>query len=286
VLVPLLIAALAVAVPAAAPAPAGVVPPCSPLGSGAAAIEIAPASVQVVSLLNRLGEQTGRRMTVQPIRGAQLSVDLPVDSFVAEPAGGWLLYGIPGRAGSEVRAINLDTGCDSRLAQIAAVARAAVLDATATGVYVHAVEQVGRADRGVTRIDLATGAHAQAVPPFVPVADFGPVFATRLAWDIAGSALVVQSCGARTCVMRLLDTASGAQLTYAQPHGALIAATDERIYAFAAGHDRPAPVLSIDRASGTVAVVAEEVYEAVLADPTNQPRLRLETTAGWQELQP
>jgi hypothetical protein len=306
VLIPLLVAGLAIAVPAAslpaggtkagaaaaapttakaAPAkPAATIAPCPPLNVA----RQAPlgASFQLDGVLSRNGEQVGLRLTIRPAQAAAVAIALPADSFAGDGTGGWLLYGKAVRGGSEVHAVDLAGGCDMRLVRLAGVARGALLDAGASNLYVHSVDAATRADGGVTRVALPTGEATTVVPPFIAGEEFGPVFATGLLWSSDGAALAVQSCGALACATRLLDVASGAVTAYGVPHGELIGVSGEWLYALAFGDARPVPLLAIERAGGAVQVVATAVDEAALVGLPGQPKLRYHTADGWQEVQP
>lgn len=259
--------------------------PCTPLRGQRAHAVTAPA-VKVEGLLSERGEHTGRRVTLRARQGAEVSVTLPGESFVAQPSGDWLVYGTTGRRESEVRAVDLETGCDVRLTRVDGIARGAILDPAGAALYVHAVDARSRRDLGVTRIDLATGEGSAALARFMPPDGFGPVYATSLSWTMDGASLAVQSCGGETCHTRLLDTANRAVSTYATPHGGLVGVSATDLIAFAEGHDRPAPLLAIDRADGDVRILVEEAYAAELSGTATSPVLRIETPAGWQEVTP
>jgi hypothetical protein len=258
-------------------------PTCSPLASRGPAGG-PPASASVKGVLNKNGELTARRLEVGTRGGRKVAVSLPTDSFAAEPANGWLLYGVATGGGSEVRGVDLESGCDARLARLAGIARGAVLAADGGTLFVHAVDAATRADLGVVRFELATGAATPALAAFEGGAGFGPVFATTLAWASDGSTLVVQSCGAESCQTRTLDTRSGVVTTFAEPHGALVGATASALYVFEAGHERPAALLAIARDDGTLSVVAEQALDARFDGAA--ATLSYETAAGWQEVQP
>ncbi|HVM30275.1 MAG TPA: hypothetical protein VM305_05825 [Candidatus Limnocylindrales bacterium] len=242
-------------------------------------------SMTVEAVLSRRGEQIGRRLEVRTQRGTSISVALASDSFVGEPRGGRVLYAQRSpTGGSEIRALSLDSGCNARLMELQDVVRS-VLESPADGsLFVHTVVGAERHDGGVTRINPAAGSAEQVVPPFVPAADFGRVYATQLAWAADGQTLAVQSCGAESCVTRLLAP-DGNLLTYDTPHGAYVGLTDDTLIAFAADHGRPAELLAIDRRTGIARVVADEVFEAELST-AGPPSLLIETPAGRHEVLP
>jgi hypothetical protein len=278
-------AALAAATVAARPpAATGVCPPA--LSHGEALGGGGPGAVAVDAVVGSRGEQTGRRLSVQPRRGPRVVVDLAPDSFVGPPAGGWLIYGEHRPAtGSEVRALSLDNGCSVRIAIPDGIVRGALADAAGRYLYVHTVTSAGRRDGGVVRTDIATGETSAAPAPFEPDDDFGPIFATSLAWAHGGRSLVVQSCGYLACLTRVLDVTDSRLRTYDAPHGELVGVSERALIAFAAEHHRPTELLAVDLASGAVVTIADQVLAAEMAG-TGSSTVRIETPAGWQEVMP
>jgi hypothetical protein len=239
------------------------------------------------SQLGKRGELTGRLLNVPMPAGAALSVALPVESWVGSAVGSLVLYArhTPG-TGSEVRAVNLLDGCDVRLAAPSEIARSAVLDPSATALYVHSVGVTTRADAGVVRHDLASGAVTQVVPPLRPNEEFGPIFGTELRWSAGGDALAVQSCGFQECLTRVLDTTSGAVTTYAtEGQGQLIGLTRRHLVTYADCPGLPCAVVSADLSSGGVTVLAEEAFGVTVAPRAGGiAKASVETAAGIVEI--
>jgi hypothetical protein len=236
--------------------------------------------------LGKRGELLGRAFSVGGL-GPPISVALPVESFVGEPVGNVVVYtrNTPA-AGSEVRAINLASGCDTRLASPSDIVRSALLDATASALYVHTVARSDRADAGIARYDLTTGVDAQVLPGLRPKPDFGPIFGTTLRWNVAGDQLAVQSCGFSSCLTRVLDVASGAiaQLD-AAGQGGLIGLTRSHLVTFASCPGLPCAVLSTDGATGGVEVLAEDAFAATLRGTTGgNGRVSIQTGSGNLEI--
>ncbi len=260
---------------------------CPSVDVGAAASRGAE-SARVTSALttDANGTVTGRRLAVERAPGeAPLTVDLPAESFVATARGSLTVYGAhrPGN-GSEIRAIDAESGCDVFLARPSEVVRSAILDPSGTALYVHSVAEDDRRDLGVTRHDLRTGAVTAALGPLEPSDRFGRTFATELRWSVEGDVLAVQSCGISACRTRTLGTASGDVTTFAEAHGSLIGLTRDSLYAFEACHGLPCGVLAIDQGSGDSALLAEEAYSAALTSRDGLVVLFLETAAGTQEI--
>ncbi|HUG47338.1 MAG TPA: hypothetical protein VMP67_02885 [Candidatus Limnocylindria bacterium] len=257
-------------------------------GLAAARLSNSDARVRSEAVLNSRGEQTGRRLTLALSAATSAAISLPAESFAAGPFGDLLVYGWHGpRAGSEVRVVDLASGCDERLAKPAGVVRSAVLDPSGAAMYVHAVTEGERRDAGVVRYDLTSGEHSRAVDP-LPVSErFGPTFATSLVWSTDGRELAVQSCGFSLCRTRVLDTLSGALQTFDdEPHGALLGLDGASLYARDTCHWEPCDVLAIERLTGKSRVLVEEAYEAQLTTDSHGFRLTYQTSAGSTELRP
>jgi hypothetical protein len=246
----------------------------------------AEASVRGEAQLSALGELTGRRLSLQTAAGISVDVTLPPESFVAPATGNVVVYGLNSAAsGSEVHAIDLATGCDLILARPVGIVRSALLDQAGSALFVHAVTGAGRHDAGITRHDLATGATVPAVPALPASELFGLTFGTELRWSLDGSSLAVQSCGIGYCRTRILDTATGAVETVDEPgHGPLVGLTARTLFVFQELHVLPSPLLAIDRQSGLLTRVAEEVFDASLAQVGTNAVLTIETTAGKLEV--
>jgi hypothetical protein len=238
------------------------------------------------SQLGKRGELTGRLLTIPNAAGPEQSIALPVESSVAPAAGNLVVYTrhTP-TTGSEVRALNVADGCDIQLAAPAEIVRSAVLDPTATALYVHSVTRVDRSDAGVTRHDLATGIATQVVPPLRPSEDFGPIFGTELHWSVAGDSLAVQSCGFNECLTRVLNGAASLATYDAAGQGQFIGLTRGHLITFASCPGLPCGVLSADLSSGAVTVLADEGFAATLT-PTGggNARLQIQTSSGSVEI--
>ena len=238
-------------------------------------------------MVSARGELTGRLVAVQSETGAAANLLLPVESFVGAPQGDSLVYTSYSPAlGSEVGLVDLASGCRTKLATPAEIVRSALVDPSGSFVYVHSVSHAGRADMGIERIDLATGAAALVVPPLAPSDAFGPTFATELRWSVDGSALAVQSCGFEACRTRVLDVASGAIATYDAPgQGALIGLTDAHLVTFADCAGIPCPALGIDLASGMTSVLADTALSAsIVPVGDGLGTVAVETAAGTVEV--
>ena len=226
--------------------------------------------------LNTAGEYEGQHLSVTLADGSPLEIDLPAESFVAEAHGDALVYTRVDGGHSQVRLIDLATGCDSVLARPKGIVRSALMDADGAAVYVHAVSVGGRQDLGVTRYSLDGGSRL-VVPPLDVDGRFGPTFGTRLAWSTDNSTLVVQSCGLEQCRTRLLD-ANGALTTFdADGQGELIAVTPRYLVAYAACAGLPCAVTSIDRSDGVVSQLAAEAWSTQVTPTADGAVISIET---------
>ncbi|CAN5717903.1 hypothetical protein BH23CHL7_BH23CHL7_08390 [soil metagenome] len=245
-----------------------------------------PAELRVTPLVGNAGEQVGRRIDVQTPGGVRVSLDLAAESFVGRAAGDRLVYGQATASGSEIRSLNLESGCSVLLAQRGDIVRSALPTADGGAIYFHTVTAAERADGGVSRLDLTTGEQVPVAGPFDSDDAFGLVFSTQLELAKADATLIVQSCGIERCVTRLLDTASGSIASYDAEHGAFVGLTESDLICFAAEHDRPAELLAIELATGEARVVQAQAYEAHFEEGADKTRLMVETPTGWQEVQP
>ncbi len=204
------------------------------------------------SLLGKRGEVIGRALNARAANGAQIAIELPVESFVGDAVDDLVVYTKYSAAtGSQVRGLDLVTGCDSLLASPAEIVRSAALDPGAQSLYVHRVRKAGRSDGGVTRFDLATGASEQVVPPLRANDRLGPIFGTELHFRADGGALAVQSCGFAECLTRVLDVASGTVTTYDfAGQGQFISLSDSQLVTYAACGAMPCNVISTNLATG------------------------------------
>jgi hypothetical protein len=269
---PVLLIAALITAPAAI---AAAIQPVSRAGSACSAASPAAAARAAVDgsrrdlkatargLLGKRGELTGRVLTAQSASGAPIGVALPIESFVGAPTDDLIVYTTyTAVVGSQVRALDLVTGCDALLASPPEIVRSAILDPVANALYVHSVKKSGRADAGVIRYQLSTGDSAQAVPPLRTSAAFGPIFGTELRWSDSGRSLAIQSCGMFECLTRILEPGSGEVATYDTPgQGQLISLDGERLVTFAACGGLPCDVLGTDLVSGEVTVIAANAME-------------------------
>ena len=246
----------------------------------------APGKARHHADLSVSGELTGQTLVLTTVVGEK-SIALPAEAFVGEAAGDLLVYtSYTTAGGSAIHLVDAASGCDTVAATPAQIVRSAVLDPTGTALYVHSVNRKGRADNGVARVDLASGASTVVIPPLKTDDAFGPVFGTLLAWSADGMALGVQSCGFEACLTRVLNPGSGAIATFdARGQGAFIALSATHLVTYGDCPGLPCAVLATDLASGAVATLAESAWEvAVSPNPDGSVDLRIQTAAGKSEV--
>lgn len=279
-------APFATAAPAASRVDCNAVTPMAAARAAIAPSGTSVASASVRAQLNGMGELVARSLTADSGTGTPIAISLPTESFVGRPQGDLVVYTLyTSTSGSEVRAVNAHTRCDIRLAAPEGIVRSAVLDQTATALFVHGVTRGARADAGVVRHELQSGSAAQVVPPLTPPADFGPVFGTELRWSVDGNALAVQSCGLHACLTRILDLRTGAITAYTMPdQGAFVALSDAHLITYAACGGLPCAVLSTDLKTGSVAVLASGARDVQASAMRSAVSLAILTSAGVIEV--
>jgi hypothetical protein len=143
---------------------------------------------------------------------------------------------------SEVRIVSIAAGCSWLVHRDANVVRSAILDPVAGVVYAHLVQRETRRDLGIFK--LAGGDTdadlARILEPLAPQAELGPIWATELRLGADGTALAVQACSDRGCLMRVVSlNAFGTPVTVVRGagQGSIIGFAGERIitWGFCAG---------------------------------------------------
>src|SRR3954453_1092142 len=247
-----LISLVAVQFASAAPLAAAVAAPdCTGQGGAArAAGRHSGTPAAVADRLDQRGEFLGR-VIAGTAAGRAFAITLPVESSVSAATGDALVYSRAVGGKSEVHLVDLASGCDAVLAKPPGTVRSAVLDPSASAVYIHSVTYPSRADAGVSRYPL-DGTPSRLVVPALPEdADFGLTFGTQLGWSTDGATLFVHSCGAQECRTRLLDVATGSVTTIdRRGHGQMIGLTPQHLVTYGACTGLPCMVISGDLVTG------------------------------------
>jgi hypothetical protein len=265
-----------------------------PAGNFAEAVGGAPrkapmsAQVEMRPRFGGRGEMAGQTLVLSVAGDSQRRIDLAAESFAAAPVSNVVVFGQNEPSlGSKVRAIDLETGCEFALFATDEAVRSATVDPGLRSLYVHSVGAADRADRGVRRVDVASGASKVVMLPIEAADRFGIAFATNLIWSLAGDELAVQSCGIEACRTRVLDTATGRVQSFADPpHGELVGLGAEKLFAFDVCPALPCALESVDRATGKVATIGVDAYSAELSQRAGRPVLVAETPNGAKEIRP
>jgi hypothetical protein len=237
--------------------------------------------------LSSVGELVGRNLQVGTASTFLRQLDLAAESFAAKPVANVVVFGqYDATRGSTVRAVDLESGCEFALFSTADAVRSAVIDTALGSLYVHGVAAADRSDRGVRRVDLATGASRVVVPPVAASDEFGATFATVLHWSLAGDDLAVQSCGFEACRTRVLNAAGGTIETADRPHGQLVGLTKDWLVAFDLCPDLPCALESVDRATGAISGLGIDAFSAELELVGGSPMLVADTPTGTKEIRP
>jgi hypothetical protein len=261
-------------------------------GPGAAARVPGPASAADLAReawfrmdprLDRAGALVGQRLAIG-LDGDRSSriMDLPAESFAAGPIGRIVLVGTDDGATSRLRAIDVSGGCAWDVGTESDVIRRATIDPTGTTIYEMRVDRATRADLGIWSRPLDGSVPATPLLESISADErFGPTFTTEFAWELSGTALVVQSCGEAACRTRVVELASGSVQAVADPElGALVGVDGDRLVTYAACPGLPCAVVSTDLSTGARSILADAAAIAILATTADGPRLVHEVFAG------
>jgi hypothetical protein len=245
------------------------------------------AQVSLATVLSSQAEVSGRKLTITA-GPASRTISLAAEAFATEPVANVVAYGQNDpAAGSTVRALDLQSGCDYALWQTVEVVRSAVIAPDLRSLYIHSVSQATRADLGVTRVNLRTLAATNVVTPPDADANYGVTFATLLHWSLDDDALAVQSCAAERCRTRVLDLATGQVSSFAgNNQGPVVGITRGKIATFDACPGLPCGLSWIDRTTGRATPVDVGAYSANLDEDGQGPVLTVSTSAGSREFRP
>jgi hypothetical protein len=233
--------------------------------------------------LDRGGALEGQRLAIgqNGNRSSQV-MDLPAESFAAGPFGRIVVVGTDDGTASRLRAIDVAEQCAWDVGEETAVIRRATIDPTGTTIYEMRVDRATRADLGIW--SRALDGSVPATPFMGPIgvdARFGPTFATEFAWELSGTALVVQSCGQVACRTRVVALPDGSVQVVADPElGAVVGLEGDDLVTYQACPGLPCPVVSTDLSTGARSVLAEAASIAVLVASSEGPRLVHEVFEG------
>jgi hypothetical protein len=233
--------------------------------------------------LDRAGALEGQRLAIglDGDRSRQI-MDLPPESFAAGPFGRIVLVGTDDGNTSRLLAVDVAGECAWDLGAESAVIRRATIDPSGTTIYEMRVDRATRTDLGVWSRPFDRGSPTMRFLAPIEVDErFGPTFTTEFAWDLGGSALVVQSCGEIACRTRVAEPASGSVRAVSEPDlGALVGLDAGRLVTYAACPGLPCPVVSTDLSSGARSTLTDAAAIAILVRTSDGPRLIHEVFDG------
>ena len=217
------------------------------------------------AILDSGGGLSSQRLTLGDGSGMTRGMDLPPESFASGPVGGRVLVGADDGSRSWLRLVDVGAGCAVDLGREASVIRGAITSPDGTATFEHHVNRASRADEGIWSRPAGGGSARLVLAP--PAADprFGRTWSTTLDWADDGR-LVVASCGAEACRIRLLDPSTG-RVEQVGGTGALIGVAAGRVIAYDACMGFPCPIIAVDVPSGRRTTLAEGWGPAVLGGP-------------------
>jgi hypothetical protein len=236
-------------------------PPCS-AGSTAPATG---AWYHLAPQLDRSGTLASNRLTVGPLGdGTRRPIDLPPESFASGPLHGLVLVGDDDGRRSRLRIVDVGRSCAVEAGTTRDVVRSALLDADGRTVIEHRVDRSTRADLGVWRRP-ASGTPRQLLAGQGHDQQYGPTFATDLAWSADGR-LVVASCGELACRTRVLDPRTG-HVDRVERTGPSVGVAGDIVVAWAVCPGMPCGIDLVDLATGLPRRLLEGDGPATLGGP-------------------
>ncbi|MBA3236233.1 MAG: hypothetical protein H0T59_09630 [Chloroflexi bacterium] len=237
---------------------------------------------RVDPVLDDGGTLQGQRLTVG-IDGerSSRSLGLAAESFAAGPFGPIVLAGSDDGVVSRLEAIDVAAGCSWTIAAERAVIRRATIDPVAMTVYETRVDRSSRKDLGVWLRSLEGASPARRVLAPLPDDDrFGRTFSTEFTWDVSGTVLAVQACGATACRTRVLPGDGNPVITIDEPDlGPLVGIDDDRLVSYEACRGLPCLIVATELASGERTVLASDAGLSVVVDTSDGTRLVHESGA-------
>lgn len=214
------------------------------------------------------GARDGQRLAVGRAGSRETrALALDAESFAAGPFGGTILVGSDDGTHSRLSLIEVARGCAWSIGTSDAVVRTATLAPDGGTIFESRVDRRTRADLGVWRRTLdGSTPPSRILPPIEADARFGPTWITDLVWSEDRRSLAVQSCGEVACRIRILEPAGGGVRLVADPSmGDLVGFSGDRLVAHGACRGLPCPLLSVNLAGGSTAVLDHGAGQAVLS---------------------
>jgi hypothetical protein len=266
---------------------AGTPPPCAAIPDPARlTAQIPGAWFRLAPRLDAQGSIVGEALHL----GAgdrRWTIELPVEASADGPYGGLVLLVVDDGLVSELRLVDVETGCAAPVAVTPDVVRSAILDPARQAIYEHRVDRTTRADRGIWRRALdRPDAARPVVGPLPPDDRFGPTFLTELRWSLDGRRLGIASCGAIACRIRIYDPSQGSLRLLDDPdQGPLVGLTASEAVTYAGcGDVAPCPVVARPLLGTGRRTLVEAAGSAIIADRAGHPQLVHEPHDGVAEI--
>ena len=233
---------------------------------------------RLTDALDANGALVGRTLFAGRAAKTTLTMALGTESMARGPVGGLLIVTTDDGRSSEVRLVSIADGCAWLVHRDANVVRSAILDPASGAAYAHLLQRESRVDLGVFKLaanDPDTTLE-RVVEPLAPQPDLGAIWATELRLNGDGSALAVQSCSDRGCLVRVVAPGAfgkpvaiirGNAQDSTHSQGSIVGFSGDRIltWAFCAG--MPCAIQSWTAGAGQPAtIVARAVGAGVTRD--------------------
>jgi hypothetical protein len=247
--------------------PAGVCAGSAPVGSTLRAVH--EAWWRLVDRLDGNGSLVGRTLSAGTGGSATVALELGAESMASGPVGGLVAVATDDGRFSEVRLVSAVEGCSWLVQRSSEVVRSAILDISNGSLLVHLVARGTREDMGAWRIvGMDPGAARSLVlGPLAPQPALGPIWATTLRLDAAGTALAAQSCGEAGCITRILaldGSDATANVVGGPDQGPLIGFTGKLVITWAYCEGVPCPVQAWEKGVGKPVMLVDQADGAAL----------------------
>lgn len=247
--------------------------------------------------LDQAGSMAGRQLAIGRDGATTVLLDLPVESTASGPVGGIVMTAADDGRRSQIQMVSAVAACSWLVHESPEVVRGAILDSRDGSVLAHLVERATRADLGTWRFG-APGALTEPalVAPALLAGAVGPIWATDLRLDDAGTFLAVQSCGEASCLTRVFDlrVPGAAPRVLLGEQGSLIGFAGARLITWSACRNLPCSILAWNVAAPEGAVIVDAAQAAAVTadgrflvatlDAASGKTLRYELGTGTRSL--
>ncbi len=233
-----------------------------------------------VPVVTALGGLDGWALRLGAQGEAVSTLRLPAESTVDGPVRGVVAVAADDGLASTVRLVDR-MRCGRSVVRLDEVVRAIALDPQAARLAVHLVDRTTRADLGVRVVDADSWATLARIapPPSTELAGagVGRTWRTLLQWDRSGERLVVQSCGPRGCLTRIVTAADGRVVGGVASTADVVDLDSDRLVAWGRCSAVPCPLLAVDIGTGRTTVLESD---AVAARSVGPGMVAVETAGG------